>query len=343
MSIKSKYASLSKGKKAIAITIACFMIFVIGVGIILGSYGIIYAVVQKEYKIENYTESVAKDTSLNKIHFLSTGSSDCIILESQGHLAMIDCAEDTDNPRGFEELELEGYEQKVIDYVKSNFADANGKVYFDFIIGTHAHSDHIGGFDTLLADKDINVGKVFLKYYVPGLIKEQEVVEWDNEEVYNQMVSAVKARGFELIQDIPTAEMVLGGYTLRLLNTAKPTKVVGENENSLVVYVTDGHKKILLMGDCNYLDGDEQKIAKEIGKVDLLKVGHHGYGYSTGTPFLSKTQPKLAILTNNRSKATVTVLFRLVMNSRTPTYATGDYNGIVAVIGEEIKLYNNIH
>ncbi|MBO5776269.1 MAG: hypothetical protein J6R35_02735, partial [Clostridia bacterium] len=96
-------------------------------------------------------------------------------------------------------------------------------------------------------------------------------------------------------------------------------------------------------GDCNYLDGDEQKIAKEIGKVDLLKAGHHGYGYSTGTPFLSRTQPEIAILTNYRSKSTITVRFRLVMNSRTSTYATADYNGLVAVIGEGIKLYRGIH
>ena len=343
MDLKAKYNSLTKGKKALTIIIACCMVFVIGMGIILASYGIIFAIVQKEHTPELYTESVAQDTSLNKIHFLSTASSDCIILESQGHLAMIDCAEDTDNPRGFEELELEGFEQKVIDYVKKNFANQDGKVHFDFIVGTHSHSDHIGGFDTLLADKDITVGKAFLKYYVPGLIIDQEKIEWDNQEVYDQMVNAVNARGIELIQDIPTSEIVLGGYTLRFLNTAKPTEVVGENENSLVLYVTDGQKKILLMGDCNYLDGDEQKIAKEIGKVDLLKAGHHGYGYSTGTPFLSRTQPEIAILTNYRSKSTITVRFRLVMNSRTSTYATADYNGLVAVIGEEIKLYRGIH
>ena len=31
-----------------------------------------------------------------KIHFLNTGHSDCIILESCGKIAMIDSAEDTD-------------------------------------------------------------------------------------------------------------------------------------------------------------------------------------------------------------------------------------------------------
>ena len=34
----------------------------------------------------------------DKIHFLDTGHSDCIILESDGRFAMIDAAEDSDFP-----------------------------------------------------------------------------------------------------------------------------------------------------------------------------------------------------------------------------------------------------
>ncbi|MBQ8177915.1 MAG: hypothetical protein IJ033_01855 [Clostridia bacterium] len=314
--------------------------------LLCASYGIIYGVTVAINKPMDYKEAVASGNvaSGNKIHFLNTGSSDCIILESNGHLAMIDCAEDTDNPRGFAELELEGYEQRVLKYVKDNFRGADGKVRFDFILGTHSHSDHIGGFDTLLQDQDILVEKAYLKRYHEENIKEQEVVEWDNQEVYDQMVGAVNARGIELIQDIPTESFYLGTFKLRFLNTLEPTeKDLGENENAVALYVEDGDKKILLMADVNYLDGDEQAISKEIGKVDLLKVGHHGYGYSTGTPFLTRTQPKIAILTNDRADSTITVRMRLTLNSRSSQYGTANYNGIIAVIGEEIKLYSNIH
>lgn len=310
------------------------------------SYGIIYGVTTAINKPMDYKEALASGNvpNGNKIHFLNTGSSDCIILESNGRLAMIDCAEDSDNPRGFEELELEGFEQRVLKYVKDNFADGNGKVHFDFILGTHSHSDHIGGFDTLLADEDITVGKAYLKRYQPYYIKEQERVEWDNEEVYNQMLNAVNARGIELIQDIPEESFMHGTFKLRFLNTEDPKETdLGENENAVALYVEDGDKKILLMADVNYLDGDEQAISKEIGKVDLMKLGHHGYGYSTGTPFLTRTQPKIAIYTNARNEATFTVRMRVTLNSRSSQYATADYNGIIAVIGEEIKLYSNIH
>ena len=341
------YYKQSPRKKKTKI-IWAFIGILIATGLVLlsVSYGLIYGITTAINKPIDYKEALKTGAVAdgNKIHFLNTESGDCIILESEGHLAMIDCAEDNDNPRGFAELELKGFEDRVLKYVKDNFADENGKVYFDFILGTHSHSDHIGGFDTLLADEDITVGKVYLKRYQPYFIKEQEVVEWDNEEVYNQMVNAVNARGIELIQDIPTEEFALGTYKLRFLNTKDPTETdLGENENAVAVFVKDGDKKILLMADVNYLDGDEQAISKEIGKVDLMKLGHHGYGYSTGTPFLTRTQPKIAIYTNYRNQATITVRFRVTLNARSSQYATADYNGIIAVIGDEIKLYNNIH
>ena len=61
----------------------------------------------------------------DRIHFLKTGSSDAIILESDGLFAMVDAGEDTDNPRGFDGLELPGYEQEVLGYLKQNCADEN--------------------------------------------------------------------------------------------------------------------------------------------------------------------------------------------------------------------------
>ncbi|WP_444243937.1 MBL fold metallo-hydrolase, partial [Eubacterium sp.] len=101
----------------------------------------------------------------NAIHFLNTGAGDCIILESNNHFAMIDCAEDTEYPADKPHLKAKGYENEILDYLLKNCADENGKVNLDFVLGTHAHSDHIGGFDTIISDARINVGKAYLKPY----------------------------------------------------------------------------------------------------------------------------------------------------------------------------------
>ena len=45
----------------------------------------------------------------NFIHFLNTGSSDCIIIESNGHFAMVDAGEDSDYPANKPHLNYPGY------------------------------------------------------------------------------------------------------------------------------------------------------------------------------------------------------------------------------------------
>lgn len=145
------------GKKQIIIIVCCALIAVLTLAAVFTSYGIIYSVRRND---EAPLDAASyKGMSVDKIHFLDTGSSDAILLESEGKFAMVDCGEDSDNPRGLPELDLEGYENKIVEYVKKTAGDENGKVTLEFVIGTHAHSDHLGGFDTLISDPDITVRK----------------------------------------------------------------------------------------------------------------------------------------------------------------------------------------
>lgn len=334
------------GKKQIIIIVCCALIAVLTLAAVFASYGIIYSVRRND---EAPLDAASyKGMSVDKIHFLDTGSSDAILLESDGKFAMVDCGEDSDNPRGFSGLELEGYEDKVVEYVKNTAGDENGKVTLEFVIGTHAHSDHLGGFDTLISDPDITVKEAYLKRYHEDRIAINEVEEWDNREVYFQMISAAKERGVTIFQDLDGVKLTLGNYTLTLYNTAEATegKRVGENDNSLAVLVEKGGTKALLAGDVNINGGVEKSIGKQVGKIDLLKVGHHGYGWSTRSAFLSSTSPEIAIFTNKPEWVTFPVKFRLAMNSRSAMFSTGECNGIIAVLGDEageITLLKNIH
>ena len=121
--------------------------------------------VEKTVNLPTYDKSVI---GADRIHFLKTGTSDAIILESDGHFAMVDSGEDTDNPRAFEWLNLPGYEQEVLSYLKKAAADENGNVHLDFVLGTHSHSDHIGGFDPVISDPSVTVDRAYLKKYDSG-------------------------------------------------------------------------------------------------------------------------------------------------------------------------------
>ena len=283
----------------------------------------------------------------DRIHFLKTGTSDAIILESDGRFAMVDAGEDTDNPRGFAGLELPGYEQEVLGYLKQNCADENGKVNLDFVLGTHAHSDHIGGFDTIILDPDVTVGRAYLKAYDSSRIHEYEITDWDNQEVYDQMVSALNERNVPLIRNPEHETFAFGNFTVRLINAVDPEtdEKVGENDNSFGVLLEKNGTKIFLAGDMDNYSGDETRWAPVIGKVDLLKVGHHGYAGSSTEEFISTLMPETCVITNNRygpDHETLTGIIKTCRSDR--IYLTGCENGVLAVIGDNgtINYYGGI-
>lgn len=289
--------------------------------------------VEKAVNLPAYDKSVI---GADRIHFLKTGTSDAIILESDGHFAMVDSGEDTDNPRNFPSLNLPGYEQEVLAYLKKNCSDDSGKVHLDFVIGTHAHSDHIGGFDTIILDPDVTVDRAYLKVYDSSEINDSEITEWDNQEVYDQMVSALRQRNVPIIQNPDSAPFEFGNYTVTLFNTVDPEtdKKVGENDNSLGILIEKNGTKVFLAGDIDNYSGDEARIAPEIGKVDLLKVGHHCYSGSSSKDFISTLLPDTCVITNNSPSDTRVLagIIRICRHDR--IYFTGNENGVLAVIGD---------
>lgn len=280
-----------------------------------------------------------------KIHFLNTGHSDCIILESHGKIAMIDSAEDTDFPKNKPHLNLKGYEDVVVKYLLDNFSDENGNVNIEFVLGTHCHSDHIGGFDTVINHPNIFVKTAYLKPYNEQNICHFERVRWDNTEVYNQMLDAIKKNNVELVEEFDEIKTVLGDFNIEFFNGKNRERKIkfGENVNSVGTLVTIGKSRAFLAGDINYKAGDEKRIADKIGNVDLLKVGHHGYLYSTSFYFVKKLMPKIAIFCNEMKGVYPDVKYKLKNISHSKLYATMNSNGIIACFdGENIIVKENI-
>lgn len=282
--------------------------------------------------------------SADRIYFLDTHNADAILIESDGKFALVDAAEDSDNPRGFEELAYEGTEEYVVDCVKKIAGDENGKVVLEFVLGTHSHSDHIGGFDTLILDEDITVKAAYLKEYDESRIDEYEIINWDNREVYEQMVSACEKRDVPIISNISEESFTFGNFTLKFCNTeTTPTeKKVGENENAVGLLIEKNGTKAFLAADINNYDGDEDRMADEIGKIDLLKVGHHGNGGSTTENYIKTLSPDIAVLTSKKGQIARKPLKNL-NRVNAAIYETGKYGEIIAEFTEEgIKLISDI-
>jgi len=278
------------------------------------------------------------------IYFLNTGSSDAILLQSDGHFAMIDAGEDNDNPRNFPELEYKGYEDEILEFLKRTAGDDSGKVHLDFILGTHSHSDHIGGFDTIVSDESIGVEKAYLKEYRSENIRQMELDEWDNQEVYDQMVEALNKKAVPIISDISAEPFQFGNLTVTFLNTEYDAgSNIGENDNSVAVLVEKGGKKALLAADLDNCSGDEERIAALTGKVDLLKVGHHSYAKSTQAAFLKIVSPELSVVTNSFAHSDKFTLARIAVLTKSRITFTEDAGGVAAIFGNgEIFYVNHI-
>lgn len=266
----------------------------------------------------------------NFIHFLNTGSSDCIIIESNGHFAMVDAGEDSDYPAKKPHLNYPGYEEEVCNYLLKNCASSDGTVTLDFVVGTHAHSDHIGGFDTVINHPKINVKKAYLKPYNEKDIFIYERLSWDNTEVYEQMKNALIKNNVEIVEDFDELKTTLGDFKVTFYNGKYKKRLVkyGENVNSVVTLLECNEFRCLLAGDLNNKDFDEYRLARKIGKVDILKVGHHGYPFSSSRKWLKTLSPKYSVVCNFEKKIYPHIKHRLVDEICTKLFCTADLNGV---------------
>lgn len=216
---------------------------------------------------KKYTmETVNLSTHGDRIYFLNTGSADAILIESDGRFALVDGAEDSDNPRGFPELVYDGTEDYVVDAVRKIAGDENGKAVLEFILGTHSHSDHIGGLDTLILDENITVKAAYIKRYDESKINSHEITEWDNKEVFEQLLSACEKKEVPVVHDISEEPFIFGNFTLKFCNTAETqsTEPIGENENAVGLLIEKKGMRAFLAADINNYDGDEERLANRI-------------------------------------------------------------------------------
>lgn len=295
-----------------------------------------------EVKEESFDGSLGDD----RIHFLNTFNSDAILIESNGKFALIDSGEDSDNPTGKEGLELTGYEDKVLEYLKAHAADENGKVTLEFILGTHSHSDHIGGFDTIINDEDVIVKKAYLKEYREETIVKSERKNYDNSEVYEQMKTALDKKGIETVSVIPSEPFTFGDFTISFYNTeyTADEKLHIENNNSVLTLIEKDGKRILLAGDFDDGKRAENEFGSKIGKVDILKAPHHGFTFQSTRGIVKGFSPEKVIVTNDRNDMSVTARWDYTMFGKAPIYETAEYDGIIVSVKDgELALTHNIH
>ena len=78
-----------------------------------------------------------------------------------------------------------------------------------------------------------------------------------------------------------------------------------------------------------------------MGKIDVLKVGHHCYEESSSEYWLKKLDPEIAVICNYYKCADKKVLKRIIDTANPEVYFTADIGGIIIDM-DSLKIKDNI-
>lgn len=209
---------------------------------------------------QNNISNIVNSTDNLEIYYLDVGNADSILIRYHNNNVLIDAGNNEDG-------------EKLVNYFKSL-----GVENFKYVIGTHAHEDHIGGMDNIINSFNIE------HFYMPSTITTTKTFEdvIDSLTKKNIKFETPKIDYKFNIEDIEFKVLYIGDNKEDL------------NKTSIILKMTYKETSYLFTGDAT--SETEKEILNKDIKSTVLKVAHHGSQYSSTAKFLNEVKPKYAII-----------------------------------------------
>lgn len=211
---------------------------------------------------QKQNDYINTNNDLLKVHYLDVGQGDSIFIELPNNETMlIDAAESYQS-------------ENIINYLKNlNYQK------IDYVIGTHPHTDHIGGLKDII--NTFEIGKI----YMPKVVSTTKT--------YENLLMAIKDKNLK-INTAKAGTSIIDTDALKINILAPNNSTYTEHNNySVVTKITYGTTKFLFMGDAEKLSENE---IKEDVTADVIKIGHHGSNTSSSINFIKKVNAKYGII-----------------------------------------------
>ncbi len=214
----------------------------------------------------------------NYLMFLDVGQGDSILIHSKDKTMLVDTGGVINYSR--EKWQERKNKKSLTNYVTIPVLKKLGIRKIDYLVLTHGDFDHMG--EALKLIKQYRVEDIYL-----------------NQGNFNLLEKKVIKKYRHVYQIREKEEIVLGNINIVQINK----EFSDENDSSSILLMYYKNKKILLTGDASKKSEEYILNKYNIGKIDVLKIGHHGSKTSTSDELLEELRPSLAIIScgkNNR-------------------------------------------
>lgn len=171
--------------------------------------------------------------------------------------------------------------------VVAPFLVRQGVRRLEAVVVSHGHADHLGGVDGVLDRVGATV-----------VLEPASLVP---DSLYLAFLSRLELERVPWHPGRAGDRWEMDGVTFRVIHPDTSWAGWGEdlNEDSLVLLVEFGAFRAVLAGDAGL--PAERRLRGRVGRVDVLKAGHHGSRTATGQAWLSELSPAAVVMSVGRN------------------------------------------
>lgn len=205
-----------------------------------------------------------KRENVLEVHYIDVGQGDATLILQNGHAMLIDAG---NNSQG---TKLQAYFRSL------------GIKKFDYIVGTHADADHIGGLDVILYKFDCD-----------------KVLMYDSEKetrTYEDVVVSLQSKDMKKHAPVAGETYPLGEAEFTIVSPVDAREYDDSNSSSIGILLQYGKTRFLFTGDAEE-DAEKKMVQGTIPlKADVFKAAHHGSDTANTEEFLEAVSPEYAVI-----------------------------------------------